>query len=342
MMHTSWFRLAAFVFIVAPSAARAADAFFSPDGKTVTTSVSLPSAVSGLVRIDIASGKVTPLPLPAALKDAEITSLARGAEGETLFLANDAVWVLKDGEAARVLVSTAPLKNPSGLFIGTRKGSPVEDWLFITAQEDENRPGWGTFYARKPGTKKFASIFCRRVEDAVAGIFSGDGRLFFVSSSDVWEGLIQPDADGGDRLGVLVGSRIAPLAFLNTDEANGGGMFVHAVCPAGKWLYAMMRGHHMAALVRTPLPAKPLYTGDDGGFPTVKDSYAAMAQSLSRAEIISEDLEDTFGFCATEVNGKPLVFFYTRPGEENKGPALRIWTGSGALKTIGHLPKSKD
>src|SRR6188768_2139288 len=76
------------------SAAHAGDAFFSADGKTVTFA---PLSKPGILcRLDIAGGKVTELPLPAELKDAEVTGLARGGEGEALFLAGTSTWVMKD------------------------------------------------------------------------------------------------------------------------------------------------------------------------------------------------------------------------------------------------------
>ena len=81
--------------------------------------------------------------------------------------------------------------------------------------------------------------------------------------------------------------------------------------------------------------------GAGGGFPTVKAAYGAMSLVMGKAEVIAEDLEDIYGLCAAEVDGKPLVFFYTRPGEDVKGPPLMLWNGVGEPKVIGHLPKSK-
>lgn len=326
-----------------PPCIHGSEAFFSPDGKTVTTCMTGRYVELGFRKIDIATGKSTLLPLPAALKDEEISSIARGADGEILFLAKDAVWVLKDGEAARKVVSTSPVKGAYDLFVGTKKGSATEDWLFVTGTTAEEPNGRGTFYARKPGGKQFDPIFCRRVEDATSGAFAADDRLFFVSSADLWMGDITANADDEGWRGVLVGDRLAPLAFKNTDEANGGGMFVSDVSPAGKWVYSALRGRHMAAIVRTPMPPKPAAQEEGTSlFQSVKESYAAQSQALSKTEIISEDLEDIWGFCATEANGKPLVFFYTRPEDPEKGAALMLWNGSGAPKVIGNLPKPKD
>lgn len=331
--------LLVFLGITLAPLASAGEAFFTPDGKTIITAVSTPSAITGLAKIDVASGKATKIPLPADFT--EIESVARGAEGEILFLANDAVWVLKNGEAVRKVVSTTSVKHASDLFVGTKKGSPTEDWLFVSGAEDDKDTTRPTFFARKPGSKKFESVFCRRTEDALSGAFSADGRFFFASSADVWEGQISPDSEGsGGGVAVLVGARFAPLGYFNTDSANAGSMGVGTVCPAGKWIYCSMHGHHMGAIVRAPLLTKPLFAKDEGGFKSVKDNYTAMAQTLAKSEVIADDLEDIYGLCATEVNGKPLVFFYSRPDEN--GAPLMLWNGSGEPKVIGHLPRSKE
>ena len=143
------------------------------------------------------------------------------------------------------------------------------------------------------------------------------------------------------RLGTLVGARITPLAMLNTDEANGGGMWVEMIAPAGKWLFAKLRGRHIAAVVRVPLPARPLYSPGNQQLPSVKDTYKAMVESLSKAEIIADDLEDVAGFCACEVVGKLRVLYATRSGREGVGPSLVLWEGEGTPKVIGNAPPFK-
>jgi hypothetical protein len=99
----------------------------------------------------------------------------------------------------------------------------------------------------------------------------------------------------------------------------------------------------MAAIVRTPLPVlKPAGEESDGHFQNLKASYASQAQALTKTEIIADDLEDVFGFCAAEIDGKPHIFYFTRAGEDEKGPPLMLWTGAGAAKVIGHFPKPKE
>ncbi|WP_395740049.1 hypothetical protein [Prosthecobacter sp.] len=327
-----------FTFSLQPGAAN--EAFFSKDGKTVTMGLDS-RGIPGLMQVDIGTGKITQAPMPAELKDEGVGSVAAGGEGEALFLAKNGVWVWTPGAATPVkhVCATAPAFNATDLFVSTVPGTPLTDCLFLSGNETAEATGRGIFYGRKPGSKHpFLSIFCRRVENATGGVFSAEGRLFFISSGDLWEGGIQPDDDTGmERLGTLVGARIAPLAVLNTDEANGGSLWVEQVAPAGKWIYVKLRGHHMAAILRTPMPARPLYAPTSEGTPSTQDHLAAMSHSLNQTELITEDSEHVDGFCATEVNGKPRVFF-CGDVEEGKGPALMLWEGAGKPRVIGHLP----
>ena len=317
------------------------EAFFSKDGRTVTMGLGGRGG-SGLVQVDIATGKITQAPLPAELKDESIESVAAGSEGEALFLAKNGVWVWTPGAATPVkhVCATAPAVNATDLFVATVPGTPLTDCLFVTGNETADATSPGVFYGRKPGVKNaFQSIFCRRVSDATGGVFSADGRLFFLSDGDLWEGGIQVDDDAGsERLGTLVGARIAPLGILNTDEANGGSLWLEHVAPAGKWIYAQLRGHHMAAILRTPMPAKPLYAPTLGDLPTTQDQLDAMSHALNKTEIIVDGLDHADGFCACEVGGKPRVF-YVGDSDDDKGYALMLWEGSGQPRVIGHLPR---
>lgn len=329
----------ALTFSLQPSAAN--EAFFSKDGRTVTMGLG-GRGRTGLVQVDIATGKITPAPLPAELKDESIDSVAAGSEGEALFLAKDGVWVWKPGAAKPVkhVCATAPVVGATDLFVCTVPGTPLTDCLFVSGNGSADATSMGTFHGRKPGGKHtFLSIFCRRVSNATGGVFSDDGRLFFITQGDVWEGGIQVDDDtGADRLGTLVGARIAPLGILNTDEANSGGMWVQHVAPAGKWIYAQLRGRHMAAIMRVPLPAKPLHSPTSGDSLTTQDQLDAMSYSLNKTEIISEDMEFAAGFCATEVGGNPRVFYFG-DADEDKGLAMMLWEGAGKPRVIGHLPR---
>lgn len=317
------------------------EAFFSKDGRTVTMGLGGRGGF-GLVQVDIATGKTTQAPLPAELKEESIESVAAGSEGEALFLAKDSVWVWTPGAAKPVkhVYATAPVVGATDLFVATVPGTPLTDCLFVSGNESADATSRGSFYGRKPGGKHpFSSVFCRRVSDATGGIFSADGRLFFVSHGDVWEGGITADEDAGsERLGTLVGARIAPLGIFNTDEANGGSMWVQHVAPAGKWIYVQLRGHHMASILRIPMPAKSLYSPRSEETPGTKDQLDAMSHSLNKTEIVTEDSEHVDGFCAIEIGGQPRLFF-CGDLEEDKGPALMLWEGTGKPRVIGHLPQ---
>lgn len=320
----------------------AGDAFFSPDGKTVT--MGLCGQRSGLVQVDVTTGKVTKAPLPKDLAEECIESVARGSEGETLFLAKDAVWVWKADAKPPVkrVCSTAPVEAATDLFVVTQPGTPLTDCLFVSGMEKGSTDGMPSLFGRKPGTKEFRPVFCRRVNGAAGGTFSADGRFFFLSDGDVWEGGIKEYDDAGvEVMGVLVGARIAPLAVLNTDEGNGGGLWVSQMSVAGKWIYSGLRGRHIGAIVRSPVPAKALYSPANEDFPTVKTQFDALNSSLQAAEVIAEDLDRLEGFCAVEIDGKPRVFFVGSIADSNDGPAMQLWEGQGKPRVIGHLPNEE-
>jgi len=71
--------------LISTAPAPAGTAFFSADGKVVTF---LPRFKTGvLMKVDVASGKLTEVPLPKELKGAAPDCISRGGEGETLLAA---------------------------------------------------------------------------------------------------------------------------------------------------------------------------------------------------------------------------------------------------------------
>lgn len=323
-----------------PGRGLAGDAFFSPDGKVVT--MGLNGLRTGLVRVEVATGKITKAPLPKELAEAYIESIARGSEGETLFIADDAVWVWKDDAkpAVKRVCSTAPVVGATDLFVVTQEGSPLKDILFVSGNEKEDGAAMPAMWGRRPGAKSFVQVFCRRVNGAAAGTPTSDGRFFFESGGDLWEGGITllDESDDLTRIGVLVGARIAPVAALNTDEGNGGGQWLSVMAVAGKSIFCGLRGRHMGTVVRVPVPEKPMYSPASEDFPSVKDQLDAMQASLKGAEVIAEDMDRLEGFCATEVNGKPRLFYVAPIPDDEKGPAMQLWEGEGKPRVIGHLP----
>lgn len=327
--------------LVVSTTANAAEGFFSKDGKKVVVAVQYEG---GLVEVELDTAKVNKAVLPPEfVGKSGIESVARGGDGEALFLAQDAIWVWKPGseEDVRKVCSTAPVVGAHSLFVATRPEGAFSDYLFVSGSEEENLTGMGIFYGRQPGAGEsgFVPVFTRRVGESTGGAFSEDGRLFFISQGDLWEGGIQPEEDPDfPRLGTLFGARIAPLAIMNTDEGNSGGLWLSNVCPVGKWIYAQATGRHLAAILRTPMTAEPLYDYSEGDDYSIQKHLDVMSQSLAKSEIITDELEGVFGFCATEVEGKPLVFFCTHSYAEGSGPAMYLWDGTGKPRVIGHLP----
>ena len=322
--------IAIMIFCVAAGKVGAADAYFSPDGKTVTlllpmfvvTSQTSKTVTPGaLGRVNIETGVFTPIPLPKVFDDAEIDSIAAGAEGEILFLTKEAVWVIKGNEPPREVCKTTRLVNPTDLIVVTNSKSPLKDWLLVSATEEGAKPckrdSERTLYARKPGEDEFQPIYCRRTPNVSYGAFASDGRIIFECENDVWAGEISG--------GVLNAARVAPLSTLSTNLANAGAMWVRDIATAGPWMYALLHGHHMGAAVRTPLPA-PL--SDE---PTIAEQYRTMAECLAKAEEIEGSDEYTDHMCAWEQKGKARLFFTDRHN-------MILWTGHGESKVIGQLP----
>lgn len=322
-------------FLTFASVASAGDSFFSADGKTVTFA---PAMRTGhLLRVDIESGKLTELPLPANLKTADVSGLARGGEGEALFIAEKAVWVMKDDGTVKKVCDTGPAENAENLFVSVKPGQPLKDWLFLSGTPKDETSF--IFFARKPGQKTFGDVFCRRADDVRAGAFADDGRLFFSSHGDIWEGGFDPEEETGIRMATLVGARIAPVGMLNTDMTNSGSRYVGGLAPAGKWLYAALRGRHQGSIIRVPIPAKPLYNQDSEEQPETKPHLEAMRAALDKVELIVAETGGISAFCACEVEGKALVFY--RGARDEKGLGLWLWNGSGEPKRLANEPDAE-
>ena len=273
--------------------------------------------------------------MPAELKDKEVTSVARGADGETLFLADQSVWVMKDDGAVKRVAALKPLKNANDLFVVTSPGSPLKDWMFVSgAEKVEGEARGHGFYVRKPGEAGFSEVFCRRVSEADCGCFTANGRFFFAGNREIWEGGFTAETGTDGWKATLVGARIAPVAIQNTDYANAGSMDVGHLAVAGKWIYAGLRGHHMGCVLRTPVPAKTLYNEASADTPDPKAQLNAMRDALAKTEIIAADTGVITAFCACEVDGHPRLFY-----RDGNARAFWIWEGTGEPKKVGEEPQ---
>ncbi len=305
--------------LIALDAVFSGEAFFSADGQSVTFVSTTES--DRLHRIDLDSHKIDTIRVSLP-KDQSITSLTIGADGEALFLTESAAWV-HDAKGTRKL-SDIGVENAGGLAVAPPKGSPVADWMFLAGQ-DKDDASRRIFYCRKPGSNSWNSTFCRRTDRVDAAVFTADGRFFFASHGDLWEGEFEPD-DGQGAPTTLNGVRIAPVAFLNTDASNGGSMYVHTIMPAGESIYICLRGHHLGQLLRISLNQKPALQDS-----AMDHHYTYMAKMLSSAEIIDGEGSPLFCTAATAAGGRERVFYL-------KDHKLYLWTrDTGRAEEIGHL-----
>jgi hypothetical protein len=296
------------------STASAADAFFSSDGSVVTF---IPLAGEGGVwQLNLATKDLKMLTLGEPLKSKTILSIARGGQDELLFLTPEGAWVHSE-KGIRPLAKLGTAVTPNDLCVAPPKLGAVADCLFVSALE-KSAPDSGTvhFHYRKPGTKEFSSVFCRRVSHVSAG-------TFFAGEGDLGEGGFEMDDAGGGAPCVLNGVRIAPLAMMNTDAGNGGNMWVDQVEAAGKHIYVRLGGRHMGAIVRVPMPEVPATNEQSPAMGGLKDHHKFLQDVLGKTEVIVDTADEITATAAASNNGKARVFFRRAAGDGKHG--LWLW-----------------
>ncbi|MES2709843.1 MAG: hypothetical protein V4726_24820 [Verrucomicrobiota bacterium] len=316
-------------------ALRADTAFFTRDkSEVIFTAIYKPGI---LWRLNLKSAGLSAITLSGPLKGREVGSIARGAEGEILLTADNAVWVLdKDGAPRKI----ADEKDPGSFFLGPVGEGPLKDWLFTV--KPDGTEGLGArdiFYARKPGTKAFRPVFCRRVERVGTGTFTSDGRFFFAAQGDLWEGGFDgSDDEGTGNIATLVGCRIAPLAVLNTDMSNSGSQLVREIHVAAGSLLIGLGGRHEGSILRLPVPAGTAYgPNPEGSAPDTAAALELQRRSLAKIEIIVPETGGLTAMAAAEIDGDPVVF-YRGEGDE-QGMGLWLWKGSGPVKRLANEPR---
>jgi hypothetical protein len=313
---------------VAPS--QAGDAFFSPDGKTVTYVPIFDG--SALRQLNLQTKKIEHIPLNLP-KDQSVVSLVPGTDGETLFLTEKAAWV-HDAKGTRKLCDAGEAQNINDLAVAPSKDKNLADWLFI-AGSDKEEASRNIFFCRKPGEKTFKPTFCRRTNYVSAGVFTAGGRFFFANEGDLWEGEFEAE-DGQGMLTTLNGVRIAPLGFLNTDAANGGSMYVNHIMPVGSSIYVTLGGHHMGQLLRIAMNPKSALSEGAGANEALNDHYAYLAKSLSTVQIIDDSGEPIRNAAAIAINGTERVFF------GKGGSSLQLFLWDKATGKVEEIAKDED
>lgn len=264
----------------------AGNSVFSADGKSIYL-VPLNEG-SGLYHIDLTTGKQQSMrPILNLGKDV-IKAVARNAAGEILLCTGKAIWKWqgKAGTAQKWLDLPADFSCRDFSCTMGKGAVPAGTVFLHGTRESEQSFSLMTWSTTQ---KKWFGAYCRRNEPYSAPQTNNDGRMFFASDSDLWEGTMIPETDDSPEMtiaGSIEGCRIAPLAMMNADNGNSGSMLVGEVVVAGTKVYSLLQGVHMGALLETPAPAKPLYANEESNeHPELATQYKIMQESLAQTKI---------------------------------------------------------
>jgi len=263
-------------------ATHAGQSVFSADGKTIYL---LPMSESaGIHKIDPATKKhqvVKPIEKPGT---EVITAMTRNPQGEILLCTSSALWKWDGKEATAKKWITLPKKfeclDLSCTLVKTTV--PAGTVFLHGTQQGENR---FSLFTLLPGQQQWLEVFCRRNEMYSPPQTNAAGRMFFASNFDLWEGTMIPE-ETEEIAGSIEGCRIAPLAMMNADSGNSGGMVVGNVVAAGTQIFSLLEGRHMGALLQTPVPAKALYAHSESNeHPALSAQYKLMQDGLAQTKI---------------------------------------------------------
>jgi hypothetical protein len=262
--------------------AHAGQSVFSADGKTIYL---LPMSEGAGVHKIVPAAKThqTIQPVKNIGEDA-ITALTRNPQGEIVLCTKRALWIWDGKEASAKKWMDLPQKFEClDLSCTLVKTTVPAGTIFLHGtKQDENR---FTLLTLLPGKQQWLEVFCRRNEAYSAPQTNAAGRMFFASNFDLWEGTMIPE-EADEIAGSIEGCRIAPLAMMNADSGNSGGMVVGNVVVAGTQVFSQLEGRHMGAILQTPAPAKALYPNPESNeHPDLSAQYKLMQNSLAQTKI---------------------------------------------------------
>lgn len=264
--------------------------------------------------IDTATHQSKSVSLGKNLTAANIDSVAVSPQGEILFAAAGALWKWKEGdkEAQKIASFEEGFRVIDISCCHGNQSAPEGTIFALIDQEDSND---SSLIALMPGKKKFTSVFCRRNSPFSAPQTDATGRMFLASNCDLWEASFVPEEENDpelERAGTITGSRIAPLALMNTDIANSGAMVVRGVASCGNTVYATTNGRHMGAVIQIQAPEKALYSKeDDSEHPDLQASITLMKNALASAKILYDGspCDALCTFHSTKDSKENLVFW---------------------------------
>lgn len=263
-------------------AAHAGQSVFSADGKAIYL---LPmSEGAGIHKIYPATKKhqvVQPFEKPGT---EAISAMTRNPQGEIVLCTKSALWKWDGKKATAKKWITLPKQFEClDLSCTLAKTTVPAGTIFLHGtQQGENR---FSLFTLLPGQQQWLEVFCRLNEMYSPPQTNAAGRMFFASNFDLWEGTMIPE-EADEIAGSIEGCRIAPLAMMNADSGNSGGMVVGNVVAAGTQIFSQLEGRHMGAILQTPAPAKALYANPESNeHPALSTQYKLMQDSLAQTKI---------------------------------------------------------
>lgn len=321
------------LFLLFSLGTHATEATFSADGKTIYLSPM--DAGDEIIVIDATTHKhqrVAPIPLE---ENDYIAALALDPSGSILLATTKSLWAW-DPSTQKVQKLIAFPKNfiVDDLSCTTGNGAiPAGTRLLLGTRKEEDR---FALLALLPGKKQWREVYCRRNEPYSAPRTNAAGRMFCASNFDFWECSIQPEVadDNGDAIvGSMEGCRIAPLAMMNTDSGNSGGMIVSNAVSVGSQVFCLLEGRHMGAIIQVKAPEKALYANPDGNeHPSLAKQYQLMQQCLASTKT-HYDGGPCDALCAHENSPNDYKIFWRQDLENDQ--AWMLLSANGKAKQIG-------
>lgn len=210
-----------------------ASAVFSADASRIF----LAGGDRGLLEASVDSGKTRAIDV-TALVGQSVDCLALSNAGYVLCGTPHAVWAYDPEKSKWAKVCSLPANVTIEDLAYRVSDSAV---LIVTAGGDKAGP----LYMLPKGEETPRSVFCRRVSSLDGAVFRGD-KLYFGTRGDLWAGTVapvdpQPSAsDKAAPLAYLEGSRVAPLATLETSLGTPSQMGVSRAAVSGKMVYVHM------------------------------------------------------------------------------------------------------
>ncbi|MCW1883961.1 hypothetical protein OKA04_04425 [Luteolibacter flavescens] len=195
----------------------AGSAAFLPDGKRVAR-----QGDSGVLLLDLTTKVETALEFP---DDFQVEFVGLSAGKDALILAGGQ-RVMSWNPATDTW--TELWKAPDELTVDDVACNPKDGQVLVTTTKEDGEPEWWILDPKQP--KKAGGVYNRRANHATSPVFDTDGNLYFTLNGDVWKGSIEA-GDNEEVPYVLAGTRIWPLATLETSPANSSGTGAQTVLP---------------------------------------------------------------------------------------------------------------